>query len=121
MALLKIVVPFLPGSVGSKDGVPASTRTAPVLTSSATTAPLRPWSASVATFWAFGSSVVCRLSPTVSLETIESISRPSSSLRPTSASLYCFSRPARPSWTLSNPTGSANRRPSGSGACSGRR
>ena len=42
MALLNVVVPFLPGSYGSNDGVPASTRTAPVLTSSATTAPLRP-------------------------------------------------------------------------------
>ena len=75
------------GRFGLKEGVPASTRTAAVLTSSATTAPSRPCSASLATFWAFGSSVVRRSSPTRSDSISESTMLASSSLRPVSASL----------------------------------
>ena len=65
MARLKRRCPWSGVQFGSNDGVPAITRTAPVLTSIATTAPLRPAERlRSATCWAFGSSVVCRSSPT---------------------------------------------------------
>ena len=74
---------------GSKDGLAASTLTAPVFSSIATAAPCcgRPASARVATSCAFGSSVVRRSSPTFCGPKIESTALISSVRRPVSWSL----------------------------------
>ena len=85
VARLKVLAFF--GSFGLYDGVAASTRTAPVLTSSATTAPGCPARLWNATSWARGTSVVRRSSPTSCGPSSRSSAPIASLRRPVSASL----------------------------------
>ncbi len=83
----RLKVSAFAGSLGSKLGLAASTRTAPVSTSSATTAPLRPPRAWKAVSWASTSSAVRRSSPTSRGPSRRSSAPIGSLRRPVSSSL----------------------------------